>query len=896
LVPRERLHNQLDSNAAARLVLVSAPAGFGKTSLIFEWTAERSGPCAWLALDNQDNEPYMFWRYVTASLQRSAILVDTLVADLLSASQAPPLMEILQRLVNDLVGTEYPAGQKALLILDDYHVINNPEIHESLNYFIEYLPPVLSLVIMTRSDPPFNLPRLRARGDMLEVRAADLRFSPGEAEDLLNRVLNLDLQPEQLQVLASRTEGWVAGLQLAAISLKEAPDRRRFFQEFAGDDRYVADYLLEEVLQQRPEKMQQFLLYTSILERFSAELCNAVTGDRDGQQMLQALETENLFLVTLDNRREWYRYHRLFGDLLQERLLEQIEAEQLALLYGRACDWFAAHAYPQEAIELAQKSGQTGRVLDLLTRYGAAFFVNSQLTLLNRFIDSLPASALADQPKILMMSAWSLLATGRSEEVETRLQAIEQFLGANAEMLFSEDTEIFDQLDQATQSGLIEVGAIRANLAINTFDLDQIFQWGNRVLPYLTDEGQAFIYNPPNHLRSPLLFMLGLAHKFSGQTNRAAEYFQRAIEQANVVFNAHILALATSHLVEVHILQAHLAAARQLAESGLRRGAPASPYAGNLAVQLGQLDYEADDLEQARQHFLAGIEQVRVWRHHDGLIGGYTGLAAIELAENHPDQAYHFIEDLEKILRETTGEFLLPAASAYRALLDLKTGNLQAVSQWVSSTRIDQVDPVPYLLEKDYLLYVRWLIARERWDSAHEKLHILKNSVESGGRIGRLIQVLLLLTQVYLGNQNQDEAVAAFEQALALAQPEKFVRTFLDEGLPVVRLLLHFQEDPHVGMRTRQLLGKLRNVDTHEQIHTRIETMAQGGLIEPLSDRELEVLRLLEQGMTNKEIARKLMIAPTTVKSHTRSIYGKLDVNNRTETISVARLLKILPG
>lgn len=896
LVTRERLIRHLESNDAARLVLVSAPAGFGKTSLVFEWTAERGLPCAWLALDNQDNDLNMFWRYATGSLQRSNILPESVVGDLLSTLQAPPIIEILQQLVNILVGAELPAKQKALLILDDYHVINNPEIHESLNYFIEYLPPVLSVVIITRSDPPLNLPRLRAHGDMLEVRAADLRFTQEEAERLLNQVLKLELQPEQMQVLATRTEGWVAGLQLAAISLKEAPDRRRFFQEFAGDDRYVADYLLEEVLQQRSDTMQQFLLSTSILERFCSALCDAVTGWQDGQQMLQALEAENLFLVPLDNRREWYRYHRLFADLLQERLLEQFDVGQIDQLYTRAGDWFASHGYPNEAIELAQKSGQISRVLDLLIRYGAAFFENSQLMLLNKIIDSLPQTVLADQPKILMMSAWSLLATGRWDEVEARLQAIEQYLGAKADLLFASENEFSANLDQATLSGLIEVGAIRTNLAINTFNLDQIFHWGTLVLPYLTDEGQAFIYNPPHHLRSPVLFMLGLAYKFSGQTNRAAEYFQAAIEQAKAVFNGHILALATGHLVEVRILQGQLAAAWQLAASGSGRDAQVSPYAGNLDVHLGQLAYEYDNLEQAQQLFLKGIEQVRVWRHHDGMIGGYTGLAAIHMANGDPDQAYRTIEELESILFETGGEHLRPAVSSYKTMLDLKRGHLQAVAQWVSSTQINLVNPVPYLLEQDYLLYTRWLIAREHWEEALEKLALLKISVEQGGRTSRLIQILLLIAQANEGGRRPAEAEAALLQALTIAQPENFVRTFLDEGLPVARLMRRVQDHSEAGTKAHQLLAKFVHQGTSEQASLSGEKPDQGGLIEPLSDRELEVLHLLEQGLTNKEIARQLMIATTTVKSHTRSIYGKLGVNNRTQAISKARGLGILPG
>jgi LuxR family maltose regulon positive regulatory protein len=896
LVPRERLLNYLESDRDARLILVSAPAGFGKTSLIFEWSAAQGRSCAWLALDNQDNDLIMFWRYVTASLLHSHILEQTLVTDLLNAPQALPMIEILQRLVNDLVGAELPPDLNSLLILDDYHVITNSEIHETLNYFIEYLPPGLSVAILTRSDPPLNLPRLRARGEMLEVRAADLRFTSEEVELLLNQVLKLDLRPAQMDVLAARTEGWVAGLQLAAISLKEAPDRGRFIQEFAGDDRYVADYLLEEVLQQRSESMQRFLLNTSILERFSSELCDAVTGRQDSQRTLHNLEAENLFLVPLDNRREWYRYHRLFADLLHERLLEQTEVEKIDQLYARACNWFADHAYTREAIELAQVSGQTSREVDLLNRYGGTFFTNSQLNLLNKIIDGLPQSILAEQPKILLMSAWSLLATGRYDEVEPRLLAVEAALGAKAEILLTGDDGDFASLDQATQSGLIEVGAIRTNLAINSFHLDQIFKWGTHVLPFLTDEGQAHIYNAPYHLRSTVLFMLGLAYKFSGQSNTSAEYFQSAIDQAKIVFNGHILALATGHLVEVRIVQGQLAAARLLAASGAGLSPQATPYAGILDIHLGMLDYEGDDLEQAEQHFKAGIEQVRVWHHYDGLTGGYTGLAAIHLAFGDPEQAYQLMDGLEKILIETGGGYLLPGAVLYKVYLELKMNRLEKVAEWVRSSQIDQLDPVPYLLEKDFMLYIRWLMAQERWELALEKLDLLKNSVQQGGRSGRLIQVLLLMAQAYEGRKNRSDAEEALLQALALAQSENFVRSFLDEGLPVAEILMRVQKHPEAGAKARKLLAKFESAADRRQFGSQDGQPDQSGLVEPLSDRELEVLHLLEQGLTNKEIARQLMIATTTVKSHTRSIYGKLDVNNRTQAISRARVLGILSG
>lgn len=899
IITRPELIHSLEQSHA-KLILVSAAAGFGKTTLVLDWMAHSDRKMAWLSLDGRDNDPLVFWRYVVKSLQLASILPGDQSATMLDAQQPPPLREFITVLINDLAPPAAPAGAADVLVLDDYQDIEHPEIHQSVNWFLEYLPPGLQVVVTTRSDPPFNLPRLRAHGDLLDVRAADLRFKPSETRELLNDRLALALQPKEVEVLANRTEGWIAGLQLAAISLRESPDRSQFVRDFAGDDRFIADFLVEEVLNLHSPRRQEFLLQTSILDEFNAELCAAVTGETQARQILHQLEMDNVFLVPLDNRREWFRYHRLFADLLNERLIERFPKDQIAESYQKASRWYQDQQLYEQAVDYARRTGDAQLVLDLLGKFSDQYFINSQLTALNNILEELPAKAINQRPKILIVSAWSLLATGYFQEVEARLSAFERLCGCRAEDILQAGSPANAGIDPQTFSGLIEVAAIRANLAINTFDLEDIFLWGQRVLPYLTDEGQPYITNPPHFLRPPVLFMLGLAHKYTGDTSRAAYYFREAVAEARSTENGHILALAGGHLAEVRILQGQLREAEriclQMLDEVQNYGPQATPFAGILEIYLGELDYERNRLEDARRHYERGLEQVRVWRHFDAIVNGYAGLIRLAVSRDDPQNAQAALEELNEFLTSHGGDYMQPAVRSLQAWLYLSQGNLHAAENWVRTSGLEQLQPVPYLVEKDFLVYIRYLIARGEYETARQHLLNLQQNVKEGGREGRMITINLLLAQTETRVGHSEEAAAALQKAALLASPENYQRTFLDEGPWLQESLEALLESGVNSVYFSYLAGLFARQELPQAVESEPADSPAGALIEPLSPREQDVLELLDKGLSNKEIADRLSISLTTVKSHNSSIYQKLNVDNRTRAVVRARELNLLPS
>ena len=898
LVRRGRLLDSINQVGEACLILVSAPAGFGKTTLIFEWLASIGAQAAWLTLDERDNDPVQFWRYIVGALHQGGILREGLAANLVETSQPPPALEIASSLINDLAEAGSAESPPGLLVLDDYQVINNPKIHESLNYFLDYLPGTLRMVIATRSDPPLQLPRRRARREVSEIRAYDLRFTVAEARELLNEILKLDLTRAEIEVLAQRTEGWVAGLQLAAISLGEVPDRSQFIEKFAGDDRYVADYLVGEVLQRRPADIQTFLLQTSVLDRLSPDLCDALTGGHDARAILRTLEDENLFITPLDNRRIWYRYHRLFGDLLRERLLEQSGESGLRALYLQASRWSAEHNELDEAFEYAIKAGDHAWTISLCERFGPILFVSSRLAQLTIWMRKLPRPVLEQQPRMLFMLAWGLLATGEPDQVEPYLQAVENYYHMAASQIPERGSQEAVTMDPERLAALIEVAVVRSNLAINSFALDNILDWGNRVLPYLTNENQPYVFNTMYDLRPPVLFMLGLANKFLGNSLDADQLFEEAQKLSREQKNIHIFVLATANLAEAQILQGQLTKAEKTSRFGLafleKNGSQISPFTGMIYVLLGNLAYEWNDLADSRKQFETGISRARVWRHWESIVGGYAGLVRVCLAQDQLSDAQNSILELKQYLEETGGEFMLPAVNSLQAQLDLARGDLAAVGRWVATLNFDQLDPIPYLLENEMLITARYLMARGDWSAADQLLSRIRVGVEGGGRVYRLICLQILGALLLEHTSKPASAEKMLQSALELAEPAGCVRIFLDEDQALVGVLYRLIQAGEGQAYAARLLAEFEADQEQFPRHTEPMQPASKDLIEPLSERELEVLLLLNEGLANKEIAAQLMISITTVKTHIQNIYAKLGVNNRTQAVARARLLGIL--
>ena len=549
---RSRLLDRVETGAreGRTLTLISAPAGFGKTTLISAWLQQSQRRGAWLSLDQSDNDPLRFWRYVIAALQTLQADWGTTALAMLVAPQVPPLETIVTALINDLAALANPF----VLVIDDYPVITDLNIHASLDFFLDHLPPQVHVAITTREDPPLSLPRRRARRQVTEVRAADLRFTLSEATDLLNAIMRLGLTSADIAALEQRTEGWAVGLQLAALSLQGRPDQHDFIAAFAGDDRFIADYLLEEVIQRQPPAMQDFLLKTSFLPRLNAALCDAVLDRRDSRSVLADLDRANLFIVPLDNRREWFRYHHLFSDLLRQRLSETLESAQLIGLYQAASAWFEQHDLIDEAIGLALQARDYDRAAHLIARHVERFFKQSELQALAEYVGALPPKFVAQHLNLLAMRAWALLASGHGPEAQTALHTIEQVAGVT-----ETDWQRWDDLSDKQRAALMEVTVMRMRFLMDQGNIQRVLELAQQILPRLTDDQQVWLYNQSLALRPPVRFMVGVSHEMRGELREAeAEYLATVTEGTD---NPHIIALALGHLGSMQVQQGQLRAA-----------------------------------------------------------------------------------------------------------------------------------------------------------------------------------------------------------------------------------------------------------------------------------------------------------------------------------------------
>jgi LuxR family maltose regulon positive regulatory protein len=539
LVARPRLIERLENgwSQGRGLTIISASAGFGKTTLITDWLQQSKHSTAWLSLDNGDNDPSRFWRYVITALQTIDASWGATALAMLSAPQTPPLESVVTMLINDLVA----ATNSIMLVLDDYHVIAEPQIHTSLDFFLDRLPPQLHVVIATREDPPLSLPRRRARSKLTEVRASDLRFTLSESTEFLNALMQLELTRADIEALEQRTEGWVVGLQLAALSLQGRADQHAFITAFAGDDRYIADYLIEEVIQRQSPAVQEFLLKTASLSRFCADLCDAVLDRHNSRTVLSDLERENLFIVPLDNRREWYRYHRLFADLLRQRLIGSIGETAIIDLHHRASVWFKQHNLLDEAIDQSLTAHDFDRAAQLIEKHNEWLFQHSELQTLADYTAALPPAILNQRLPLLAMRSWALLATGHYAEAAQCVKSIQQ-----AAQIDDASWSRWNQLTPPAQAALIESSAMAMRFAIDQGDIDQTLALAQHLLPRLNDDQQVWLYNPSYALRPPIRFMQGMAYEIRGDLLAAETEFRAATQEG--VENQHVVALAIGHL------------------------------------------------------------------------------------------------------------------------------------------------------------------------------------------------------------------------------------------------------------------------------------------------------------------------------------------------------------
>jgi LuxR family maltose regulon positive regulatory protein len=893
LVPRPRLRERLDRGATSTLMLVSAPAGFGKSTLLAEWLA--AGPAAptdersaaWLSLDPGDNNPVAFWTYVIAALRTMAPGVGASALALLQETEPAPIETVLTTLLNDLADVD----GDMVLVLDDYHVIDAHDLLVGMAFLLDHMPPGLHMVIAGRADPALPLARLRARGELVEVRAADLRFTPEEAVAYLNGAMGLELTDADIAALEGRTEGWIAALQLAALSMQGRDDVSGFIAGFAGDARYVVDYLVEEVLQRQPAVVQSFLLQTSVLDRLSGPLCDAVTGDSGGRAMLESLDRGNLFLVPLDDRRRWYRYHHLFADVLRARLLDE-QPDHIPELHRRASDWYEANGERAVAIDHALAGGNFDRAADLVELAAPALQRLRQEGTLRRWMEAIPAAQIRVRPVLSNDYVGSLMSTGQIDGVEPYLRDAERWLDAmSAEGRGPQDRppDMVVVDEERFRTLPTSVAVHRAGQALLLGDGAGCITHARRALD---------LAGPDDHLgRAAGSALIGLASWGNGDVAAAQAGYAESwkhMERAGHI--ADVLGLAVT-LGDLHAIQGRLDDAMRTYQEALRLAAeqdgPVLRGTADMYVGMAVVHRERGDLAAARQllqqsealgEHLALPQNPHRWR---------IAMARVREAEGDLDGAVQLLDEAERMYAGDFSPDVRPIA-ATRARVLIAQGRWADALSWARDRGLSIDDDLSYLREYEHLTLARVLLARCRSERAEPSLDgamgllgRLLHAAEAGGRTGSVIEILVLQA---LGRQIGGDVAAALVplgHALTLAEPEGYARVFLDEGLPMAALLAAAAQRGIATDYVRRLLAAVGGTEP-------ARSSGAGSLIQPLSDREVDVLRLLRTDLGGPEIARELVVSLNTVRTHTKNIYAKLGVNNRRAAVRRAEELHLL--
>jgi LuxR family maltose regulon positive regulatory protein len=868
VVVRPRLVQRLNEGLAAgnKLTLVSAPAGFGKTTLVSEWVAGCGRPAAWLSLDEGDSDPSRFLTYLIAALQTVGPGIGEGVLTVLQSPQPPPPESTLTALLNDV--TTIPSD--VVLVLDDYHVADAKPVDAALAFLVEHLPPQMHLVIATREDPALPLARLRARGQLTELRATDLRFTPAEAAEFLNQVMDLDLSADEIAALEARTEGWIAGLQLAAISLQGRSDAASFIESFAGSNRFVLDYLLEEVLQRQPGPVQTFLLRTSILDRLCGPLCDAVLLDASasGQETLEYLERANLFIVPLDNERRWYRYHHLFAELLRQRLRQSAASAAgddgmgVVELHSRASQWYEDHGLDIEAFQHAGAANDVERAERLIDGRGLPLHFRGVVAVRD-WLETLPTTVLDARPSLRVRSAMLSLTAGQATGVEEKLQAAEDAL---------QDAG----LDGRTRDLVGQIAAARATLAGVRNQPEAVITQARRALEYLHPDNLSS--------RCRANWTVGMAYKARGERDAAGRAFAEALSIAQASKSIVDITLAATCLGEIQELETQLHPAAETYRHVLQLlGDQSRPVDYRTHLGLARILYEWNDLEAAEQHAQQGLQLVRQYgRAIDRFILSEVFLARLKLARRDVAGAAAMLAETEQSVRQNSFVHRMPEVAAAQVVTLLQQGNLAAAAHLV------QTHELP-------LSQARVHLAQGDPSAALAVLEAYRRRVEERAWADEQLKTRILQAVAFHALGERAKAVELLDEALALAEPGGFIRIFVDEGAPMARLLYEGLSQGVHPDYVRQLLMAFPATEPEQAAPSRSAAAGIRLLAEPLSARELEVLPLIAEGLSNQEIAARLYLSLHTVKAHARNIYAKLGVSSRTQAVARGRALGFLP-
>ncbi|HEX5807327.1 MAG TPA: LuxR C-terminal-related transcriptional regulator, partial [Anaerolineales bacterium] len=864
----QQLHDGLRSPTG--VTLLSAPAGFGKTTLLSEWIAVCDRPVAWLSLDEGDSDPVRFLMYLVAALQTISPEVGKGLESAFQSPQPPPMGVILTALLNDITAM----GEKFILVLDDYHVVDSKPVDRALTFLLEHQPPHMHLVIATREDPDLPLARVRAQGRLNELRAAALRFTPMEATEFLDRVMGLTLSAADIAALETRTEGWIAGLQLAALSMQVQKDTAGFIESFTGSHRFVLDYLVEEVLGQQPEWIQMFLLRTSILDRMCGPLCDAILVDASasfpGQETLESLERANLFIIPLDNERRWYRYHHLFADLLRQRLKQSLassrkEAEQLEdELHIRASQWLEDNGLPLEAFKHAAAANDIDRAERLIDGKGIPLHLSGGVTPILEWLESLPADVKNARPSLWWRQAAMLLINGQTAGVAESLQAAEEAVA---------NLRKGAEPDEVTRELIGRIAAATATLALTRYDVKSMLLQSRRALEYL---------GPGNPiLRANANWTLGFAYTLLGDRRAARQAYLESISLSQAAGAMFQLMLATIGLATIQELDNELYRAAETYRRVLEWvGDRPQQIISEVHLGLGRILYEWNELDAAEGHVQQSLQLARQYESFiDRFVFSEVFLARLKLAQGDVAEAIAILEKTDQSVRQHNFVHRMPEVAAARVLTLLRQGNLTAAAH------LAHAQDLP-------LSQARVHLAHGDPAAALAILTSFRQQAEAKDWKDEQLKALVLQAVAHHVQGERDNALRVLEQSLRLAEPGGFIRLFVDEGEPMAQLL---SEAARGGILPDYVGKLLAAFEAEKQKLTGTSAVPTIRILhEPLSPRELEVLQLIAQGLSNDEIGKRLYLALDTVKGHNRRIYDKLQVQRRTEAVARARELGLL--
>ena len=875
LVPRPRLYERLDEGLTRKLILVSASAGFGKSTLVASWLSEREQPVAWLSLDQGDNDPVKFWTYLIVAIQTIHQEVGGEARQIVSTPQLRSIEPVTVSLINDI--SQLP--HDLIVVLDDYHIIETEQVHTGLSYLLEHQPPNLHIVLSTRVDPSISLARLRAHSQLIEIRAEDLQFSTEEATTLLNEKMGLNLKPEHIEALNMHTESWVVGLQLAALSLKGQPSYDSFIEEFTGGHKFILDYLIEEVLVTLPDAQRGFMLRTSILDRFCGELCRAVTGDSSSGQMLDEILKNNLFLIPLDTEGRWFRYHHLFAEVLYA-LLEQDHPGEIGALHLKAAAWFESEGHPGEAVDHGLRSGDMVQARELFLKHWLPVLHRGEVATVLRWLDALPKEIERDDPSLSLARCWALFLSWQNSAIGPHLEQANNAY----ERLLDEGSLSGAQQEQIAA----QLAMMRSVLARGRGEHTRSVAFAEeaaRQMPSELVEGIGTAWN-----------MLAAARAGAGDFDGAIEAYERGIalayEEGNLV---GAYGCTYGHAMYM-LIQGRLTEAEEFCRSTIHRatreGHRDFPAAGWLHIAMARIELERGRMDEAEAYLRDGLRIARPGGFSEAVRSGRYLRAQLATARGDLEAATDIFQHTARILNAMDEPYLTGELNWQWAVHCLKAGDLDAARE-----KLHILDEkVAVSQHANLLLWRRWLFPRllcaeKRYEEA---LTVLDESIRyawAGHSNGELIRLLALQALALDALGEHIPARAALREALVLGAPEGYIWLWLNAGPEIGPLLRDLKDDGNTPQDSRPYLDSL--LDACQTAFGKSTQPQPEALPDPLTPRELEIMRLICEGYSNPEIASELVVTLNTIKKHTSNIYSKLGVRSRTQAIARGRELKL---